>query len=263
MPELVLRWGSVVLVWGADVALLGMLVRTRLVCALPALATYAAWQVFRTPTVAATATHYGRWTSTYFYAYWVGAVVAWALFFPLILELGNKALESYPGLRRLFRTVVFCTTAATMTLIAASLVAAQAIDLPTQWINSWMYLLQRSVRLAHAGLLLTLVVFLRWFRLPVSRLLQSLMLGWLFVTTNLFALGALRFQLGPRADMVLILLDPLSYVCIVSFLAWAVWKWGLERLPQPAFVLTPVAFSDDRRQAVLQRLESILSGMRR
>jgi len=256
---MVLRWALVVLVWSADLALLAVLVRTRLLGVFPALATYAAWQAVRTPGVTAVRIRYGLATDAYAHAYWIGSAIAWVLFFLLILELCNNTLRSYPGLKRLFRTAILCGVAATMTLITTSLAAAQVIDLPAQWINSWMYLLQRSVRLAHSGLLLTLVLFLRWFRLPVPRLLQALTLGWLLVATSFFALGALRFQFGPRVHMVLVILDPLSYISVVGFLAWAVWKWGGEPLPQPAFVVLP----DDRRQAVLDHLESLTSAVRR
>lgn len=255
----VLQWAYLVLGWGLGATLFFACWRVRLFHLLPFFFAYATWQVVQTPVATFIGSRYGFASTKYGLSYWGLATIDWGLVFLLILELYDRSLHVYPGLRRFFRMAIISGAALTMGPVIASLVAAQIIDVPYQWVNNWCYLLARSVWLVRGGLLLALIVFLKWFRLPVSRLLRYLMLGWLLICALELALTALRYEFGSRFYGILVHAQPLTYILTDSFLLWTVWRWGAEEQPQPAFVMV----RDDRRQLVLNRLESITSALRR
>jgi hypothetical protein len=254
----VLQWALLILGYGVTLAVVGLLFRARLFRTFPFYVTYRIWGLLRTAAVMAVGTYFGYRTNAYASTYWVLAVIGWGPLFLVILEFYDKTLQSYPGLRRFFRVAILCGAGVTTALIAASLVAPRVVDLPDQWANNWFWTLQRSVRFAGAGLVITLVVLIRWFRLPVSRLLQCLVLVSLVINTVEFASGALRSQLSSRADGFLAFALPFFYLGMYCIVLRAVWKWGAEKQRQPA----PVAVTDDRREAVLNQLESIMSAIR-
>ena len=157
-------------------------------------------------------------------------------------------------LRRLARVLIRWATVVLMTGIALSIAFYGWVDpQPGQWMNNWLYLMHRSIRLLQAGLVFSLVVFLWVFRVPVSFLLRYLIVGWLLFHSLHFAIGALGAELGGSAIFVISLLQSFLYVGIL-----AAWMWAIRRRAAGVPTVLPMVISSESyEQAVLTHLQGL------
>jgi hypothetical protein len=222
------QWGLWVAGAGLQALILWRLVRSRLFRQYPFLTAYFTWQVIRVgPLMFAY-----RYLSvrTYSWLWWSLEVVSWALIFLVILELYDHSLREYQGLRRICRLFVSRASLLIMLFVCGSIVWGSVVEAdPRQWINTWLFLMQRSIRLVHTGMLLGLVAFLAWFQIHTSALLRYLTLGWLADRATGVAGTALRYHFGPAAYPVLTIAMPLCAVVILGG-----WYWALSRSYAPA-----------------------------
>jgi len=247
------QWGLWVAGAGLQALILWRLVRSRLFRQYPVLTAYFAWKVAG---VAPLMFAY-RYLSlaTYGSLYWFLKVVAWALVFLVILELYDHSLKEYQGLRRMCRFFVSGTSCVIMLSVCGSILWGTVVEAdPRQWINTWLFLVQRSIRLVHTGMLLALVAFLGWFQIQTSALLRYLTLVWLADGATEVAASALRYYSGPAAYPALAVAGPLCSIVILGG-----WYWALSRSyapaemrPWPARELTPA-----QAGALLRRLDVI------
>lgn len=223
-----LQWGVWVAGAGLQALILWRLVRSRLFRQYPFLTAYFAWKVAG----AAPLMFAYRYLSlaAYGWLYWFFKVVTWALIFLVILELYDHSLKEYQGLRRICRLFVSRAGFLIMLFVCASILWGSVVEAdPRQWINTWLFLMQRSVRLVHTGMLLGLVAFLAWFQIHTSSLLRYLTLGWLADGVMQVAASALRYHFGPPVYPVL---DTATALSSVLILGW--WYWALSRSYAPA-----------------------------
>ena len=247
------QWGLWIAGAGLQALILWRLVRSRLFRQYPFLTVYFTWQVFD---VAPLMFAY-RYLSpaTYGSLYWFFRVVSWARVFLVILELYDHSLKEYQGLRRICRLFVSRASFLIMLFVCGSILWGSVVDAdPRQWLNTWLFLVQRSIRLVHTGMLLGLVAFLAWFQIHTSSLLRYLMLIWLADGVMQVAASALRYHFGPAARSVLDIATPLCSVVILGG-----WYWALSRSYAPAETrawpareLTPV-----QADLLMRRLEVI------
>lgn len=235
------QWGLWVAGAGLQALILWRLLRSRLFRQYPFLTAYFIWQV---ADVAPLMFAY-RYLSvrTYSWLWWSLEVVSWALIFLVILELYDHSLREYQGLRRICRLFVSRASLLIMLFVCGSIVWGSVVEAdPRQWINTWLFLVQRSIRLVHTGMLLVLVAFLGWFQIHTSSLLRYLMLGWLADRATGVAGTALRYHFGPAAYPVLAIAMPLCAVVILGGWYWALTRPSAvtERRAWPARELTPV-----------------------
>lgn len=245
------QWG----VWAAG-AVLEILILFRLLFSgsyrmFPFLTGYFSWQVIRIPTFLAY-----RWLPPRRYGdiYWLGALVAWALIFLVILELYDHSLREYLGVRRMGRTFVSSAGLVMMLAVCGSILAGSIVEAdPRQWLNAWLFLMQRSIRLVHAGLLLGLALFLGWFQIRVSPLLRYLVLIWLADGAIDVVSAALRYRFGLPVYPVMAIATPLAFLAILASWYWALAESPVaEPSPWPDRRLTP-----DQAGLLLQRLQLI------
>jgi hypothetical protein len=247
------QWG----VWAAGAGLqaliLWRLVRSRLFRQYPFLTAYFAWKI---ADVAPLVFAY-RYLSpaTYGWLYWFFKIVTWALLFLIILELYDHSLKEYQGLRRICRFFVSRASCVIMLFVCGSILWGSVVEAdPRQWINTWLFLMQRSIRLVHTGMLFGLVAFLGWFQVRISPLLRYLILGWLADSTIQVAAAALRYHFGQATFPILTVAMPLSYVVILGGWFWAIARSqeAAEERAWPARELT-LAQAD----SLMRRLELI------
>ena len=222
------QWGLWVAGAGLQALILWRLLWSRLFRQYPFLTAYFAWKI---ADVAPLMFAY-RYLSpaTYGWLYWFFKVVTWALVFLVILELYDHSLKEYQGLRRICRFFVSRTSCVIMLFVCGSVLWGSVVDAdPRQWLNTWLFLVQRSIRLVHTGMLLGLVAFLAWFQIHTSSLLRYLTLGWLADGVMQVAASALRYYSGPAAHSVLAIATPLCSVVILGG-----WYWALSRSYAPA-----------------------------
>jgi hypothetical protein len=247
------QWGIWVAGAGLQALILWRLVRSRLFRQYPFLTVYFAWQVMR---VAPSMFAY-RYLSpaTYGSLYCFFKVVTWALVFLVILELYDHSLKDYEGLRHICRLFVSRASFLIMLFVCGSILWGSVAEPDSrQWLNNWSFLMQRSIRLVHTGMLLALVAFLGWFQIQTSALLRYLMLVWLADGATEVAGTALRYHSGPAAYPVLAVAVPLCSVVILGGWYWALTRPSAvtERRAWPARELTPV-----QADLLMRRLELI------
>jgi hypothetical protein len=206
------------LTWGGGVALAALLLvrmmRLRLARQYPCFTAYLAWQVLRSvPGMMA----YTYSLNYYFSVYWLQKALSWVLMFLVILELFDRVLGPYSGIRRVARLWVVWSAIGLTT--AVSLVVTSAVDIdPRYWIAHWLNFMLRSVSVVQAGLLLLLVFFVFWFRVRLVSLLRYLVWGWLLLATLSVMVAALRSQLGVSFYSVMLHVEPLLYIAVL--LVW-------------------------------------------
>jgi len=249
-----LQWGIWLAGAGLEIAILYRLVSSRLFREFPFTTAYFAWQVmWLAPAMLAWAYLPPVWYST---AYWARQTVLWALVFLVILELYDRSFKDYEGMRRVCRTFVSRAGLLFMLFVWGSIVVGSVVeDDPRQWINTWLFLMQRSVRLVHAGLLFFLAAFVGWFQIRTSSLLWYLTLVWLADGATGVAASALRYYSGPAAHSALAIAGPLCSIVILGGWYWALTRPSAvtERRAWPARELTPAqADSLMRRLGVIE-----------
>lgn len=253
-----LRWA----IWLAGAAVLILLlreiVRSRLFRTYPFLSAYVCWQVLRiTPSMIA----FRYFPKSYGIVFWFFEVLSWGLIFLLILEFYRHALNRYSGLEKFSRVFILWVGAALMTAVCGTVLFAQVVDpQPTQWLNNWLYLMRRSVRIVHAGLLLSLVLLVTLFRVKTTFLLRYLILGCLVTGTLHVVVSSLRYELGPAVNSLVSFVRTSFDVGMLL-----VWYWAIRRsrgLQEQEFVPVLELRSEDERR-VLTQLDGINAALTR
>jgi hypothetical protein len=222
------QWGIWLAGAGLEIAILYRLVSSRLFREFPFATAYFAWKViWLAPAMLAWA-YLSR--KSYGDAYWLNQAVSWALVFLVILELYDRSFKDYEGMRRVCRTFVSWAGLLFMLLVCGTILVGSVVeDDPRQWINMWLFLMQRSIRLVHAALLFFLAAFVGWFQIRTSSLLRYLTLVWLADGATGVASAALRYHFGLAAYPVLTVAGPICSIVILGG-----WYWALSRSYAPA-----------------------------
>lgn len=189
--------------------------------------------------------------AAFFYSYWTAEAVRALLGFAVLWEIYHAALRNYEGLQRL-AGVAFRGALAVLLLVAIVLAASNPAAGPNPMVAAIM-VLERSVHLVQAGLLLALLLFKAQLGLAWRHPLFGIAVGFAVYATLQVVIFAVRAAAGPVADPMLRLLAPLSYNLAVF--TWLAYLWQADRAP---VALTPRLNADllrwDRALAeVLQR----------
>jgi hypothetical protein len=247
------QWGFWVAGAGLQALILWRLVRSGLFRQYPFLTAYFTWQVIAIAPMMFSYRYLSA--AAYGWLYWFVKVVTWALVFLVVLELYDHSLKEYQGLRRICRLFVSRAALLIMLFVCGSIVWGSVAEPDSrQWLNNWLFLMNRSIRLVHTGMLLGLVAFLGWFQIQTSALLRYLMLGWLVDRATGVAASALRYHFGLAASPVLAIARPVCAVVILGAWYWALTRPSAvaERRPWPVRELTPV-----QADLLMRRLELI------
>ena len=137
--------------------------------------------------------------------------ILWVLYFLVILELYSRALEEFPGLRRLGQLVLFSALGAIGLACSSLMVLDQRAGIDPYPFLAYLALQERSVYIALSALAILLLFFASHYRLPVRRNLLVLWacFGGYFVWNA--ALLSLRFHLGADFRPARILLNAVAY----------------------------------------------------
>jgi hypothetical protein len=252
MPAFV-QWGLWVAGAGLQALILWRLLRSGLFRQYPFLTVYFAWHVADVVPLMFAYRHLS--VAAYGYLYWFFRVVSWALLFLVILELYDHSLKEYQGLRRICRLFVSRASFLIMLFVCGSILWGSVAEPDSrQWLNNWLFLVQRSIRLVHVGMLFSLVAFLGWFQIQTSALLRYLMLGWLADGAIQVAATALRYQIGWAISPALQIAASLCFIAILGGWYWVLTRPSAvtERRAWPARELTPA-----QADSLLRRLELI------
>ena len=163
----------------------------------------------------------------YFYVYWGGELLSWALGLAVIQEVMQQLFAPYQAITRL-ATVLFRWGAGL--LVALAVVVALASSGPDHdRVFAGILLFERSVRVVQVGLLSLLFVLAGFLHLRWPHRVFGIALGLALFTSVELAAVSLRSHTGMALQQTFTVLKPLSFV-----LAQAVWMayFALpERLP--------------------------------
>ncbi len=192
--------------------------RSRLYRVFPAFTAFLGWQFIKNIPGAAT---FFLTSNYYWYVFWIFETVAWLLLFFVIAELARNSLQGYPAVVRLTRNSVLGFGGVFLFTMAFAWLFAAVLPWPRDWVNNWLMLMAGSVHWVQAGMLLGLVTFLQWGRVPTSFLFRCFSGGLLINSIVRFVAAWLRNELGPPAKDWVSLGRALVYVGVVLFWWWA------------------------------------------
>ena len=161
--------------------------------------------------------------SEYMALYWWTQFLIVGAGFGVTWEIFGLTLRCYPGVRNLAR---FLVTSVFLVVVAPLLLTV----LSGQFALGVMSL-ERNIRAVEITLLLSLVVLVMYYRLPIGRNLFGLFLGYgLFLTSHIVALF-LHNTLGPSAQSWLNLFRQICELLVVFI--WLATLWNEHPVPLP------------------------------
>lgn len=121
-------------------------------------------------------------------AFWVGAIIEALLKFAVIAELLKQLLHPWPSIANVGRNVT--SVAGVILVFAAAIVAAYAVP-DAHWLVTGGHVLQQTIYLAQAGLILSIFAFAAYFRIPWDRTAFAIAIGYGLVWCEHLAIWAL------------------------------------------------------------------------
>lgn len=230
--------------------------RSRLYRLLPAFSAYLAWQLAKN--LPGAATFFLKNKLAYGYVYWFFEIVAWILLFFVIAELARFSISEYPAIVRLTRNSVVGFGGAFLSTMALVWLFARALPWPHDWLNHWLMLMAASVYWVQAGLLLGLITFLQWFRVPTSFLFRCISGGLLVHAVARFVAAWMRNELGAPAGQWASLGRAAVFAGIVVFWWWAIRNYERHEPPGTAARL----LSEAEGALIVERLSRLNDRLR-
>lgn len=167
--------------------------------------------------------------AAYFYTYWIADAISIVLAFAVMWELFKITLRPYEGMRDL-AAVLFRWAIVVLLLVAVVMAASQGHGAfpRSYWLVQAVMVLERSVRMVQAGLMLLLLLFGAQLAINWRHTAFGIALG--FAVYAVLQLAAFAIRLGSGlADGVFKLLSPISY--LLALLIWAAYLWHSKPLP--------------------------------
>lgn len=163
----------------------------------------------------------------YFYGYWIGEVLSWALCLAAIQEVMQRLFAPYQAVRRL-ATVLFRWGAGLLVAVAV-LVALASPGNDTDRVYAGILVLERSVRVVQVGLLSLLFVLAGFLRLRWPQRAFGIALGFALFTSVELAGIAVRAHVGSVWHQFFMVFKPISF--LVAQAVWMVYLALPERAP--------------------------------
>jgi hypothetical protein len=126
---------------------------------------------------------------TWWKAFWVGAIIEALLKFAVIAELLRRLLHPWPSIAKVGRNLI--TGAGVVLVFTAAIAAAYAAPDNVHWLVSGGHVLEQTIYLAAAGLILSIFAFAAYFRIPWDRTAFGIALGYGMVWCQHLAIWAL------------------------------------------------------------------------
>lgn len=147
--------------------------------------------------------------AAYFYVYWGSELVDALLALAVIQEIFNNVFREHDGLHGLGRVLFRWTTLVLLALTLGVAVSAPGAD--ADRVIAGLIVLQRSVAIVQAGLLVLLFAFCQFFGLNWRTVVFGVAFGFGTCAIIQTAVSTLRTQLGMPASAAYSLAQPLAY----------------------------------------------------
>lgn len=145
----------------------------------------------------------------YFHFYWGSEFVDALLAMAVLQELFTNVFREHDGLRALGGVLFRWATLVLLALTVGVAVTASGTD--SDRVIAGVVVLQRSVAIVQAGLLVFLFIFCRFFGMNWRTVVFGIALGFGISATMQAAIAAVRAQMGPAGNAFYSLAQPLAY----------------------------------------------------
>lgn len=163
---------------------------------------------------------YFREPNWYRTAYWYAQFFSLALGCGVCWEVFHSLLAPYPAVGRVARSVLSLVLA----LVASKVLADGWLD--STRLSVTVIVLERNLRAVQAVALISLVLLLFYFAVPVNRTHRGVALGYgLFVATSVIDLTAAD-ALGRTFHNAWVILQPLFYLAVLCI--WCAYLWNYQ-----------------------------------
>jgi hypothetical protein len=126
---------------------------------------------------------------TWWKTFWVGAIIEALLKFAVIAELLKQLLAPWPSIAKVGRN--FISVAGVILVFTAAIAGAYAAPDTSHWLVNGGRVLQETIYLSQAGLILSIFAFAAYFRIPWDRISFSIAIGYGLVWCEHLAIWAL------------------------------------------------------------------------
>jgi hypothetical protein len=232
-----------------QIPIIVIMVRRKMVREFPIFFVYTCFQILQTA-VLFTIDQSDRFTAEQFIRGWIAEeYISVALRFAVIHEIFQHVFRNYPALQRLGGRLVRWSTVALM--IAAVLLVAYSTGTNLDRVSLVLVVVNRTVNIMQVGLLVLLLLLVRYLHLSWSTYVLPMALGLGLYASAMLVNTALQAHFGAFVNLTLTRrIEVSAYGCCVL-----VWLTGLL-LPQPAAkqIEPPAIHELEDWNAALQRL---------
>lgn len=163
---------------------------------------------------------------TYGRFYWAKEFICVIAGYALVMEILERALDSYDGPRKLARKAAFAVFAGIVAFTTGEWLLQRSVRFPLTGVE-----VQRDLRTAELILISLIISLLLYYRIPIGRNLKGIMLGYGLCVTTVVVGDAVRSYAGMQFQTAFSALR--SYSFFASLLIWTVFLWSYQPNPVP------------------------------
>lgn len=236
----------------ATAALLSRLWRERLIRIYRFLMFYLAWNAIGLLVLL----QVPRQSTLYGYVYFAVTAVEWVMYVLVTLDLVTLITKAYPGLTTIGRIAV------NVALIASTLIALYTATIDVSpGVNTAMYRIYPVFQLVHRTIsvdvllfLSSILLFLLWFPVPLSRNVVSYAIGFMIVFASKFSILVVS-SLSGYSSPALRALSVIHMGVVVLVLCY--WIWKMNAANERVDVVMGHSWNRTQERALIHQLESI------
>lgn len=188
---------------------------------------------------------------TYERFYWAKEFICVIAGYAVVLEILERALDSYDGPKKLARNAALMIFTAIVALTCGEFLLQRRVRFPLTAVE-----VQRDLRAAELVLLSLIIGLLLYYRIEVGRNLKGIVVGYGLCVATVVIGDAFRSYAGMSFQAAFSVLR--SYSFFASLLIWVVFLWSYEPNPVPEH---PTQLADDYN-ALANWTKGALAGMR-
>jgi hypothetical protein len=174
-------------------------------------------------------------SQAYRHFYWAKEFICVIAGYGVVLEVLERALESYVGPRKVARNAAFTIFTGIVTFTTGEWLVQRKAGFSLTTVE-----VQRDLRAAELVLLSLIIGLLLYYRIEVGRNLKGIVLGYGLCVATVVIGDAFRSYAGMPFQAAFSVVR--SYSFFASLLIWVVFLWSYERNPVPEH---PTQLADD------------------
>ena len=161
--------------------------------------------------------HYAAW-------YWPVQMITLFLGCGVVLELLRHVLGAYQGARKFANRIAIFSFCAALLLAIGFAPFARSI-------SGSMVEFERNLRLVQAGLLVSILLLISYYRIPMGKNLRGMIFGYgIYIGASLVTLAEAAYS-APRFRRFWVIIQPGSL--LLALVIWLVTLWSFQPSPVP------------------------------